>query len=189
MFVWFLPLLVVVLIVGISIYNVWFRGGASMTDPEHKHVFGPDGCWCGAKQSKPKEIYPGIEMTATSLPASTIPPPPWELQPPPGVSWLFHSTVAGTNHGDRQQVASACEVGDMLTLEAEPTNAADPNAIRVLRNGRQLGYLKRHVAAEIAREDWPVGGLVAAVTEMIEGDDGDESKPYFVVNILLGRHA
>ena len=127
-------------------------------------------------------------MTVTAIPGGTpVELPPWELKPPAGVNWLFHSTVAGTNQLGRQRVASDCETGDILTLEAEPTNAADPNAIRVLRNGRQLGYLKRHVAAEIAREGWPVDSLVAAVTDMVEGDDGDETKPYIIVNILLGR--
>jgi hypothetical protein len=43
-----------------------------------------------------------------------------------------------------------CEEGDPLTLEREPTNKEDPNAIKVLHERGHLGYIGRELAAELA---------------------------------------
>jgi len=43
-----------------------------------------------------------------------------------------------------------CEEGDPLTLEREPNNPQDPNAIKVLHEGRHLGYIGREQAAGLA---------------------------------------
>ena len=43
-----------------------------------------------------------------------------------------------------------CEEGDPLTLEREPNNPQDPNAIKVLHEGRLLGYINREAAQTLA---------------------------------------
>ena len=43
-----------------------------------------------------------------------------------------------------------CEVGDRLTLEREPNNSKDRNAIVVLHEGRRLGYVGEEKAEELA---------------------------------------
>jgi hypothetical protein len=45
--------------------------------------------------------------------------------------------------------------GAWLTLRAEPDNPHDPDAIVVeALEGRQLGYLPRHIAARIQASEW-----------------------------------
>ena len=43
-----------------------------------------------------------------------------------------------------------CVAGQRLELEREPTNGVDRNAIKVLHEGRHLGYLGREDAAMLA---------------------------------------
>jgi hypothetical protein len=68
----------------------------------------------------------------------------------------FYCKIAGTTFpnadgSDRMQIARGCEPGELLTLAPEPENPYDPNAIAVWRkDGRQLGYLPREQAEEIA---------------------------------------
>src|SRR4051812_41830222 len=85
----------------------------------------------------------------------------------------FFSKVAGISHqnGDgsqRQAIASACRMGEKLTLDSEPDNTVDANAIRVLRdNGEQLGYLGASVAEDVtvkAAKGYRYAVFVANVT-------------------------
>ena len=50
----------------------------------------------------------------------------------------------------RQQLLVRCEPGDPVTLIRQPDNEYDANAILVVWQGFDLGYLKRHDAAAIA---------------------------------------
>lgn len=166
---WLIPLVVVVLIIWLLI----------------RYAF--------RKSSSPAPTAPRIEITSRVVHGNPNEKLPFELPAPPQTKWLFHTSIAGVSHrnadgSSREEVAAECEPGEFLTLLAEPDNPVDPNAVRVFRdNGKQLGYLKRHVAAEIAGNHWPISSLVTAVTEVIEGDDGDEAKTYYQVNVLFGR--
>lgn len=56
--------------------------------------------------------------------------------------------VAGVTFDGRQSVVARLNIGEKILLKREPTNPYDHNAIRIERqNGRQIGYLNRHLAA------------------------------------------
>lgn len=65
------------------------------------------------------------------------------------------SPLAGYQYHAAAQVWPQLKVGDTLQLAREPDNAHDPNAVRVLWQGQQLGYLpraeNRAIAAELDR--------------------------------------
>lgn len=56
---------------------------------------------------------------------------------------LQRSAVAGFQYHQGEWVWDLIREGDMLTLEAEPTNPHDARAVRVLWQGLQLGYVPR----------------------------------------------
>jgi hypothetical protein len=68
---------------------------------------------------------------------------------------------------DRQAIIPRCRVGELLTLEHEPDNPHDINAIRVLRQtGEQIGYLERDFAGEVVSrtvKGWGFHALVAGI--------------------------
>jgi hypothetical protein len=53
------------------------------------------------------------------------------------------SPLAGFRHHEAAAVWPALRVGDPLELVREPANAHDGNAVRVLWQGRMLGYVPR----------------------------------------------
>lgn len=56
--------------------------------------------------------------------------------------FLFDSYVAGTTHIKDESVFGEIKEGDKLTLQREPDNRFDDNAILVLdMKGRKLGYI------------------------------------------------
>jgi len=67
----------------------------------------------------------------------------------------FFAHVAGESFrnddgSDRQAIFPRCQVGEPLTLEHEPDNPHDINAMRVLRRtGEQIGYLERDFAGQV----------------------------------------
>ena len=71
---------------------------------------------------------------------------------------IFHTNIAGITYknkdgSDRRDVIAKCKEGDSLQLRREPDNEYDPNAVAVFTlHGKQMGYLYREEAAEIARE-------------------------------------
>jgi hypothetical protein len=56
---------------------------------------------------------------------------------------LQRSAVAGFQYYQATQVWDLLRVGAQLTLQAEPSNAYDSRAVRVLWQGIQLGYVPR----------------------------------------------
>ena len=61
------------------------------------------------------------------------------------------SPLAGSQFHDLGEVVHQIRVGDSLTLQREPANPHDTNAIRVLWQGRMLGYVPRRENRAIAR--------------------------------------
>lgn len=58
--------------------------------------------------------------------------------------------VAGILHGDRLEVAAGLSGGDTLWLNREPANPHDRNAIAVIAEAGQLGYLTADHAKMLA---------------------------------------
>ncbi len=71
-------------------------------------------------------------------------------------AYVMDSKVVGVSKenpdgASRQEIIkNEVEEGDLLSLEVEPENEFDPNAIKVLsRTGNQIGYLSRETAERI----------------------------------------
>ena len=97
----------------------------------------------------------------------------------------FHTKVVGVTFDGRQDVLASLHAGAELTLEREPANAHDPNAIAVrTSDGTQVGYLKRIIAAALAPE-MDRGAAYAAVVSDVTG--GAERGTSHGVNVLVVR--
>ena len=78
--------------------------------------------------------------------------------------------VAGVTFNGRQAFIACLRVGDPLVLRREPINLYDRNAIRVERlNGQQIGYLNRHLAAQLAPFFDNYGQIVPASVQCLTG--------------------
>jgi helicase len=64
----------------------------------------------------------------------------------------LESWVQGIQYEERQVAAAVVGEGDQVTLELEPENAYDANAVRVMASDRQIGFLQREKAQVVARE-------------------------------------
>ena len=95
----------------------------------------------------------------------------------------FYTKVVGISH--HQTSARSCSVGERVQLIREPRNAQDANAIKVCRhNGRPLGYLKPHLAAELV-PDIDSGARFEATVSDITG--GTKGKPTVGINLHINR--
>ena len=61
------------------------------------------------------------------------------------------SFIAGTKHRGADAYVRALEPETPVALEPEPTNQYDPNAVKVLHEGKHIGYVPRDLSAEIAK--------------------------------------
>lgn len=64
---------------------------------------------------------------------------------------LQTTLVAGLAHHEAREVWDQLRPGEPLSLEREPANPEDGNAVRVLWRGHLLGYLPRADNADVAR--------------------------------------
>jgi hypothetical protein len=64
------------------------------------------------------------------------------------------------------------EIGESIVLDPEPDNKYDPNAIRVLARGKNIGYINRIQAPGF--HHWLETGHVKAV---IDRKNGDPERP------------
>ena len=63
----------------------------------------------------------------------------------------IYTKVAGVTFDGRQAILARLCPGEQIQLRRESANPYDSNAIRVERlDGRQIGYLNRHLAATLA---------------------------------------
>jgi HIRAN domain len=97
----------------------------------------------------------------------------------------FFAQVAGESHrndedgSDRQAIIASCRVGELLFLDAEPDNPEDENAVRVLRrDGKQIGYLERAMAARIVDD-------LSDFTPFVAGIGRGGTGPYLGVALLM----
>jgi hypothetical protein len=90
----------------------------------------------------------------------------------------FFSKVVGVteNNSDgawRELIVADCHSLEHLKLRPEPTNPVDPNAIEVCRaDGRQLGYLRAGIAAELCEKVKQGHSYTALVANVTGGDHG-----------------
>jgi HIRAN domain-containing protein len=76
----------------------------------------------------------------------------------PHTNKYFNARIAGASSPNaddisRRSIIEKCEPMEVLRLELEPNNPADPQAIAVKRvDGTQLGYLERGVASDLHRD-------------------------------------
>jgi hypothetical protein len=76
----------------------------------------------------------------------------------PHTNKYFNARIAGASSpnadgSSRTSIIKKCEPMEILRLELEPNNPADPNAIAVKRvDGTQLGYLGRGAASDLHRD-------------------------------------
>jgi HIRAN domain len=96
----------------------------------------------------------------------------------------FFAQVAGESYrnddgSDRQAIIGSCRVGEPLVLDAEPDNPEDENAVRVLRrDGNQIGYLERAMAARLVDD---LSDFTAFVAGIGQGGTG----PYLGVALMM----
>ena len=65
----------------------------------------------------------------------------------------FHTKAVGVSFEGRQAVAATLKPGDMLSVERRANNAYDSNAMALVApSGRQVGFLRRQIAAVLAPE-------------------------------------
>jgi len=62
----------------------------------------------------------------------------------------FNTKIVGVSFEGRQDIVSGLHVGASLTLERQPENPHDPNAIAVFFGNLQLGYIRKEHAVHIA---------------------------------------
>lgn len=60
-------------------------------------------------------------------------------------------TIVGMKHRGTEALVAGLPKGEPLTLVREPTNAHDPNAVRVLARGEHVAYIKGTQAAGLAQ--------------------------------------
>lgn len=64
---------------------------------------------------------------------------------------MLFATLMGAAHRDAaaRSIVQSLREGDALTLERDPDNAYDENAVRVMWQDVWVGFLERGVAAEV----------------------------------------
>ncbi len=63
-----------------------------------------------------------------------------------------HSPLAGFQYYEGKGLWDMMRVGDNLSLQREPQNPHDANAVRVLWRNEMLGYVPRKENADVARQ-------------------------------------
>jgi hypothetical protein len=82
---------------------------------------------------------------------------------------LVSTRVVGVTFEGRQEIVAKLQMGDRVWLEQEPHNLHDCNAVMVSReNGEQIGYINRHLAADLVHflrsYGYPLRGKVSLLT-------------------------
>lgn len=78
---------------------------------------------------------------------------------------LHEFYVAGVKFHELHAIIKEVEEGERLTLEPEPTNPYDPNAVRILRGEVMVGFVPKKFSAEVAAEI-EIGSPYCVVTEI-----------------------
>ncbi|MEY3202244.1 MAG: hypothetical protein RIR70_1794 [Pseudomonadota bacterium] len=93
-----------------------------------------------------------------------------QADPPARIRVLVQSSpLAGYRHYEAPALWSQLQVGDALTLQREPDNPHDANAIRVEWQGQKLGYLPRAENQSLAAEMDKGTRLAARIAALKKG--------------------
>lgn len=92
------------------------------------------------------------------------------------------SPVRGIPYEGREENASHVTQGDLLQLEPEPDNLYDPNAIKVIHRGNQIGYVQSDIAKIVAREIL-TGTQVQATVSSVSSPT--EQYPHYWIEMLI----
>lgn len=97
----------------------------------------------------------------------------------------FVTKLVGVTHEGRQDLVAGLEEGQPLVVAREPDNPADPSAVAVrLTDGRQVGYLRRQIAAALAPL-MDVGASYEAHVLQVTG--GTPERPSRGANVEVAR--
>lgn len=66
--------------------------------------------------------------------------------------WIADVAIAGLQHYRGNDLAELIKVGDELSLQPQPQNAYDENAIMVMWNHNKIGYVPAGLAPDIRRQ-------------------------------------
>ncbi|MDP9110674.1 MAG: DEAD/DEAH box helicase [Candidatus Eremiobacteraeota bacterium] len=67
-----------------------------------------------------------------------------------GDAHSFHTKIVGVSFEGRQDLVAGLQLGHELTLERQPENPYDPNALAVRYGRLQVGFIRKEVAKHIA---------------------------------------
>lgn len=92
----------------------------------------------------------------------------------PDAAYTIRTKIVGVSHDNddgtsRQKLVADCKVGEKLKLKHKPV-PQDRNAVAVYRgNGKQLGWLSREVAADVASDLDDDFTLICEITDLTGG--------------------
>jgi hypothetical protein len=104
-----------------------------------------------------------------------VEPSPAKLTPATSCFEMQRCYVAGFRYHRGPGILSQMEIGEPLTLVAEPENEYDARAVRIEHAGRKIGYIPRHRNHTIARLLAQQARLSAQVVR-IDEDAADSEK-------------
>lgn len=90
--------------------------------------------------------------------------------------------IVGIRYNNRDIVAREINIGDQLTVEREPENQQDPNAIKVLYKNQMVGYIPRD-KTKLLLQEIDVGNLREAVAHSVSSPT--DKYPYPRIQILV----
>lgn len=95
----------------------------------------------------------------------------------------FHTKIAGVTHENRQALVPHLGRFQQLNMDHDEENEHDENAVKLLTSDkRQVGFLKREVAAEVVSEI-KQGILFSCFVSEVTG--GTPDKPTYGCNLLI----
>lgn len=94
-----------------------------------------------------------------------------ESKPAPKEILLQSSPVAGFQFYDGEELWGSLKPGDTMQLVAEPDNAHDQQAVKVMRGNRQLGYVPRNDNAIISQMLKRKQKLIARIAALQQSQD------------------
>ena len=99
--------------------------------------------------------------------------------PPDALPCDYVMEVAGTRHVLQDDLSSLHE-GDAVSIEREPNNVVDSDALAVVHHGRRIGYVNRALKDMFHR--WLQTGRMTAT---IERQNGKPNRPLVFVRVSL----
>lgn len=132
-------------------------------------------------------LFLALALSGTALAApGEAPQAPTAPAMPKGQATLLiqSSPLAGSQFHTLPEVVSHIRIGDTLTLQRDPTNPHDSNAIQVLWQGHMLGFVPRRENKAVARAMDRGAPLVARVVAL-RPDESPWRRLRFEISVRL----